>query len=398
MSRPRVVLVTLENFSEMTGQSVRLGYLLPWLARWFDVTLVGRPQQLPPAVSDAVGGFIELPLPGEPRPLACFFHPFGLLRLMRLRAALGRLPARDAILYTDSILLGDMCRASGARRRVVELNGIISEEFRGKGLRASGWLYNVLRRWERAAVGRADRLIVVSRSIARFVAESFGLGDQVSAGDRVTILGNGVDPDLFHPQVDGTAIRRARDWGSGPVGVFVGTFRPYHGVENLIAMLPLVLERRPEFRLVLVGEGPRRLACEDLVRRLDLGRSVEFAGPVAHEETPRWIAAADLALYYPDYHAGSGGFLGDPIKYYEYMAVGKPVVTIREPNLAQAVSETAILTAAGHQAYAQAVLELLDNPRRMADAGRTGAEYVLRNHTWESVAREIARICGVEPD
>ena len=168
----------------------------------------------------------------------------------------------------------------------------------------------------------------------------------------------------------------------------------------MIDLLPHVLAQRPDFRLVLVGEGPRLEPARAMARWMNLERSVEFAGAVAPEEVPVWIAAADLALYWPDYPVKSSGFLGDSIKFYEYMALAKPIVTIRRPNSAEPVvrADAGVLTEPNPQAFAQGILSLLNERSGMIEMGRRGAEEVRQRHTWEAVARGIATVCGVDPE
>ncbi len=390
---PSLFVVTLEDLSRPTGQSLRLRALLPHLARRFHLTLASCSDTLPVELAPHIAARWRLPLPAGARPIRWFLHPLGPWRMSRLRRALRRLPVENSILYTDSILLAEMVRPRRAARAVVEVNGSITEEFRNRGLPLTGPIRRWLERWERRAFRLPDHLIVAGAGLEQFVREFAGL----APGDRpaISVLGNGIDPARFHPGVDGARLRRRQEWGARPVGIFHGWFRSYQGVDNLIRAVPHILRRRPDFLLVLVGDGPCRADAEALADRLGVRSSIQFAGAVEAGEIAAWLAAADVALYYPRYHVGAHGFLGDAIKFYEYMGAGKPIVTVDVPQLgAPAVQAgAAIQSAATPEAFAAAVCDLLDNPDRARAMGRAGADAAHRRHTWSAVADKIADIC-----
>jgi glycosyltransferase involved in cell wall biosynthesis len=126
----------------------------------------------------------------------------------------------------------------------------------------------------------------------------------------------------------GANVRPPRRAARPRQAIFVGHLLEKQGVQLALRALPLVRERVPGARLLVIGDGPYRSALESLVRELRLEDAVEFAGYVErHEEVEDRIAesAVGLATYDPD--MASFTEFADPGKIKNYLAAGVPVVT-----------------------------------------------------------------------
>ena len=124
-------------------------------------------------------------------------------------------------------------------------------------------------------------------------------------------------------RVDRTGSWPGRAFGLPPGGVllgFTGSIRPWHGLDIAIAALAELPER---IELVVAGDGPVRVQLEQQALALGVGHRVRWLGALAHERVPQMLAACDLALApYPE--LPNFGF--SPLKLYEYLAAGVPVV------------------------------------------------------------------------
>jgi len=200
------------------------------------------------------------------------------------------------------------------------------------------------------------------------------------APDRVITLPNAADPERFRPEIPGTSVRARYGLDGARVVGFTGAFFPWHGVGLLLDALTALLHEIPDAAALLVGDGPERAALEERVRREGLERRVRFAGWVGHESLPEHLAAFDIAVM-PD-----SNDYGSPMKIYEYMAMGKPVVAPRLGPLQDGIrdGETGLLfpprDAAGLRSALTALLR--DEPRR-ARMGELARAHVLANHTWD---------------
>jgi teichuronic acid biosynthesis glycosyltransferase TuaC len=156
-----------------------------------------------------------------------------------------------------------------------------------------------------------------ARHAAAVIAVSRALKEKLVAlgtdSERVHVLRNGVDSELFKPlereHVAQQSSIRARTLLS------VGNLLAFKGHGIAIEALALL----PECHLVIVGDGPDRSAFEALARRCGVAERVRFVGSLSQEELRRYYAGAD-ALVLASSREGSPNVL------LEAMACGTPVI------------------------------------------------------------------------
>lgn len=194
---------------------------------------------------------------------------------------------------------------------VVEVNAPLpDEQARWRGLALAEVAYGI----ERFLLRRADRVVCVSSALVERAAAIRG------SRRGVELLPNAVDIDRFHPPRGGPG-REVRS--DGPVVAFVGSFRPWHGLADLVQAFALLVRDVPTARLVLAGDGPERERLERLADTLGIARCVRFTGAISHDQVPDLLREADIAVApYPQLEQ----FYFSPIKLAEYMACGLAVV------------------------------------------------------------------------
>ena len=160
------------------------------------------------------------------------------------------------------------------------------------------------------ALTRAERVVAVSRA----------LGDEVIAmgvaPDRVTIVMNGVDAELFQPR-DRGACRAALGLPAGPLALYVGNLKEVKGVQDLVPAWAEVLRELPGATLVIIGSGPLRGAIEAAAAPFGDRIKLVDAQPLA--AVPTWMAACDV-LVLPSHAEGT------PNVVLEALACGRRVV------------------------------------------------------------------------
>lgn len=224
-------------------------------------------------------------------------------------------------------------------------------------------------------VAAADRTVCVSDPVANWVRT------RVSSqyAERIRTVANGVNVRRIRPAQE-TA-------HSAPVVAFVGTLKPWHGVEHLIEAQAAGSGR---WTVRVVGDGPQG----DALRRLaaHLGADVEFTGAVAPERIPEALAGCALAAApYPEAHSADDQYFS-PLKIYEYCSAGLPVVASRVGQVPLIIDDgvTGLLVEpSDSRALAQALDELADAPvarRAMSLAARRRA---LSDHSWDTVLDRI---------
>jgi glycosyltransferase involved in cell wall biosynthesis len=95
---------------------------------------------------------------------------------------------------------------------------------------------------------------------------------------------------------DRAAAQRLGLAGADVVG-FIGSFYDYEGLDDLIAAMPLLLDKRPKAHLLLVGGGPMEEALKGQAERSPVRRRIHFIGRVPHEEVDRYYSLIDVLAY-----------------------------------------------------------------------------------------------------
>ena len=166
---------------------------------------------------------------------------------------------------------------------------------------------------------------------------------------------------------------------------FVGSFKWYHRVDALLDAI--AGSEMNEVRLVLVGDGPERAKCERQAEDLGLGERALFVGSVEHERVGLYLAACDVL-----YGAIDPRHWGHPIKVYEYMAAGRPVIASRSRDLrfVEEIRAGMLLDDVTKGSVRSAIRRLAaySGPERER-MGQNGRDRVAAEHTWDHLARSI---------
>jgi glycosyltransferase involved in cell wall biosynthesis len=219
----------------------------------------------------------------------------------------------------------------------------------------------------------ADGIVCVTPAVASWVGALRG------HEDGVWVIPNGVDARLFSPARDETA----PDLGPEPTIAFCGSFRPWHGMDDLLEAFRIVVaEHVPGARLVCVGDGPLRRDFERNAREAGLADRVHVTGLVPQHEVPRWLREASVAVApYPRIE----GFYFSPLKIYEFLSMGLPVVAADTGEIPSLLGdgERGLLYEPGQpRELARALAQLLADAPRAQRMGRRGRRWVLDHATW----------------
>jgi len=206
---------------------------------------------------------------------------------------------------------------------------------------------------------------------------------------EITFVPNATDPERFKPVSEPTPpeITSVVEDADYVVG-FVGSMKERHLVELLIDAVSQLSES-VNIALVLVGDGPRRAALEELVAERGLVDQVVFTGHLPIDQVPAYIAPCDVM-----YGLSHGTKPSNPIKVYEYLSCGKPVVTTNTEDLAFVNNEN--LGIAIEQNTVDSVYNALQKLYNAGNSsrkemGRRGRTHIQANHSWASYIREMTK-------
>lgn len=207
--------------------------------------------------------------------------------------------------------------------------------------------------------------------------------------DRVHVVPNGVDVDRFRSTP--TAERAGTPFTVG----FVGTLKPWHGTETLLDAVARLAATGDDSRLLVVGDGPRAAALHDRADRLGIAERIEWTGAVHARAIPGHLARMDVAV--APYPGNDGGYCS-PLKLFEYMAAGLPIVASRTGAVTGVLSDghNGVLVAPDDSAaLASALASLRSHASRRYALAAAARRSAVRSHTWQAAVERILSLAGV---
>jgi glycosyltransferase involved in cell wall biosynthesis len=372
-----IVFVTIADLSGRRGDSMATRDLVVALATRSSVpvkVICPDPErELPSQVIDAVDAFHFLPSKsgaGDPRWHARTEYQI-LKQLLRVRSrdSVARVITR---LYATTITPLTFCKLFDVRYTLL-VRGWVNRTHKGGDMSYPGVVERIMER----NVRHADDVYVAFDALREWLSDYRG-----SSRSEIQVLPNAVDPDVFEPS-EARHVRDQFDVQDDDFVVgFVGSLEPRH-------MLRELLEGTAETdaHVVIVGDGPQRTRLERIAENQGMTARVHFAGFVPHESVGTYISAFDVGygVVHPEKPS-------NPIKCYEYLACGTPVITSRTPEL-QFVEENGfgvVLDDSTPDSVAEAIekLTVMGGERREV-LGNRARRYVTDNCTWEGIAAEI---------
>ncbi|HJQ13543.1 MAG TPA: glycosyltransferase family 4 protein, partial [Anaerolineales bacterium] len=204
---------------------------------------------------------------------------------------------------------------------VLEVNADLLEQRKFKGIPERG-LRRLFATWAtRVCFKTAAQIICISPWLKEHLRDKWGVDES-----KLTVLPCAADVEAFKPNYNSENVRKRLGLSTEPVVMWIGGFYPWHDLSLLLESFALTLQRRPDARLVLVGDGQTRSAVENTVKKAGMQHAVIITGKIAHSEMPNMLSIADVAVVpSAPLTAGIGG-TGTPLKLFEYMAAGKAIV------------------------------------------------------------------------
>ena len=211
----------------------------------------------------------------------------------------------------------------------------------------------------------------------------------------VELLPSGVAAGVYHPGVDGSAVRARHGLGEDPVCVCVSRLVPRKGQDRLIEAWPRVVAEVPAARLLIVGPGPYRRKLDRMAASSPVADRIHFTGEVRWEELPEHYAAGD-AFAMPCRTRWLGMDLEAlGVVFLEAAATGLPVVAGRSGGAPETVVEGMTGTVVDGRRAAEvgaAVAGLLADLPRARAMGEAGRRRVEEEFSWEAVGARLEKL------
>ncbi len=248
---------------------------------------------------------------------------------------------------------------------------------------AGGWRGRLTHALASFALRRCDRVVVLTEGLGQLVQTRYGV-----TADHVALLPSGSDVALFYPRERNRCVQEAGlDQACEYIG-FVGSFYQYQGLATLLEAFERLHARRSSVRLLMVGDGEEATALREQAAQRGLSPWITWTGRVPYAHVPLLIGAMDICV---------APFCGDrgetsPVKIFDYLACGKPVVASAIPSVAAlfAQSNGVVLVEPDRaELLADAVFALLEQPKESQRLGHDGRTYVEERFGWEAIVQRL---------
>jgi phosphatidylinositol alpha-1,6-mannosyltransferase len=193
----------------------------------------------------------------------------------------------------------------------------------------------------------------------------------------------------------GRAAIRAKRKDANKVILTVGRLVERKGHEFVLKALPLIAERYPQLKYLIIGKGPMEKKLRNIVERKKLSDVVEFHGEV--DNIADFYGNCDVFIMPSRFIEKKGDVEGFGLVFLEANFFGKPVIAGNSGGISDAVidGETGILVNPENpKEIADAVLKLFDDPKLARKLGEQGRKRVLEEFTWDRAAEIIERTMG----
>lgn len=277
---------------------------------------------------------------------------------------------------------------------VVEVNGLVLDELKvnpnSNSIAYKVFSYLSLNS-ERLNYRYCDRIVSVTSQLRDELVRLYSIPE-----NKISVINNGANTDLFKP-LDKKQVRANLKLDDSKRYVcFVGHLAAWQGVEFLVYAAPLILEKFSDVRFLIVGDGVMKNGLMEMTFESNLSDKFIFTGRVPYENVPLYINAADICVA-PFIKERNSKIGLSALKTYEYLACGKPIVASNIPGVVDLIELSGggiSVSPENSEELAAAVIKLLSDENIRTIMGERGRKYVVKNHSWEGVARKILEVCN----
>ncbi len=235
---------------------------------------------------------------------------------------------------------------------------------------------------EKEVFANADALAAISDEVRDYIEA------RNAPKNRTYVLTNGVDITRFRPAA---VLRHASQAKKQFTVGFVGSLKPWHGIEVLLKAFRMVEQKNKNVHLLIAGDGPLRQWIKGFVSGAGIEEKVTMTGWVSYRQLPALIRSMSVTVApYPELP----DFYFSPLKLYEYLAVGKPVIASDVGQIKRIVTDgdNGLLIKPGDAAALARRIEYLANDSNICEELGARARESVLDKTWINNAQRVLSI------
>ena len=247
----------------------------------------------------------------------------------------------------------------------------------------------ILKKMESLILRNTGKIVCVAKSINNKLLNQHSIPEA-----KFKIIENGVNTDIFMPMnIDKELIDLKNSLGiqsNDFVITHLGYMERWQHIEQALESMPLVLDHIP-CKLLIVGDGPTKIAMMDKGREMGIEKNIIFTGIVPYQEVPKYMALSDVGLALKHKSISQS-----PLKLYAYMACGKPVIATdsEDFSLLKQYQTGILVDPEKPEEISNAIIKLYNDNELRRQMAINARENAVKNHSWHSVGRKISDLCA----
>ena len=245
------------------------------------------------------------------------------------------------------------------------------------------YMSNFVRKMEKESYPKLD-LVIANTPFMKTWAEEMG-------AKNVIVIPQGVDTNIMKNLPKDKELQKKYNINDNDkVVMYLGSILSHSGLDVIFNDMGKILKEIPEFRLLVVGDGPDLERLKQQSKQLGIYEKIIFTGFVPYKEVPRFCSLADLCIN-PFRMDGKYAFNDKltPVKFFDFLSCGKPVLaTPLQGTLYDFPKESNTIIYESLDLFTGKMIELLKNDS-LDEIGKRGREFVGKNFTWDSVTRKM---------
>lgn len=234
---------------------------------------------------------------------------------------------------------------------------------------------------------RAEHIVVVAPAFKDHLVQKRGL-----LPEKISIVENGVEPDLFTPRPDNADLRKELAAQGRFVVAYIGTIGMAHGLETLVRAAAELQKTAPDILFVVIGEGSQK---EQLIQRtrsqgLD---NMRFVGQQPRQKIPEFISISDACLVLLRKTELFKTVI--PTKMLEFMSCARPVILGVDGEARKILDEAeagVYIEPENPSALVQAITRLAANPLLREKLGNNARRHILERFSRKQKAKAYLRV------
>ncbi len=249
---------------------------------------------------------------------------------------------------------------------------------------------NFFSKIENFILKNAEKIMVVSKPMKE------RLINQNIKESKIKIVEDGVDKNMFNPNLNGTKIRKKLGLRKNiPIIIYHGDIKPPDGVDILFKAFKVILREIPQTKLLIVGGGGTYFEkIKMLGKKLKIDKSIIYTGWIDHKEVPLYLVASDIGAMPMRPTLNHQCYLS--FKLFEYWACGKPIITTKLKAISAIVKNGKnglIVEPENYLHLAKAFIYLLKRPNLAKKLGKNGRKLIEEKFNWDQLMEKEVQFC-----